>query len=76
MSKSKYAVINGGNQNIVGILYENEKLGKVLVTNDVKIDMNCDIEIMDVFTGEVVNSIDLRDIILEAIPHEGNGDTQ
>ncbi len=72
MSKAKYAVING--KNFVGILWENEKLGKVFVTNEVKIDPNCDIEVRDVFTEEVVNNIDLKDFLLEVIPHEENND--
>ncbi len=68
MSKPKYIVINGNS--IVGVLWENEKQGKVLVTNDVKIDINSDIEIRDVFTDEAVNNVDLRDFLLEIIPHE------
>jgi hypothetical protein len=69
MSKVKYAILNG-NQTI-GLFWENEKLGNIFVTNpDVKIDLNWDLEIRDVKTGETVNSVDLRDFLLESLPLE------
>ena len=69
MSKAKYAIRNG--QDVVGLLWENEKLGKVLVTYpDIKIDMNFDLEIWDIETHEVIDYIDLRDFLLESLPME------
>lgn len=69
MSKVTYAIRNG-NYNI-GLLWENEKLGKVLtIYPDAKVDMNCDLEIINAETGHMVNHIDLRDFLLETLPVE------
>jgi hypothetical protein len=65
MSKAKYAVRNGDNH--VGILWENEKLGKVFVVQS-EIDINFDLEIMDIDTGNIVDHVDLREFIFDALP--------
>lgn len=67
MSEAKYIVING--DTILGVLWENESLGKVFVT-DGKIDLNFDLEIRDFTTGENVKNVDLREFILDVIPEK------
>lgn len=69
MSDAKYTIKNG--DSILGILWENEKLGKVLVT-DGKVDMNFDLEIYDHSKNAYVKYIDLRDFLLEVLPTENN----
>ena len=69
MSKVKYGIVNGNET--IGLFWENEKLGNVLVTYpNVKIDMNYDLEIRSAETGEMVNHVDLRDFLLESLPIE------
>lgn len=65
MSKPRYFITD--RNGVLGILWENENLGKVLVLeNKNEIDFNQDIEVRD-FNG-VVNHIDLRDFLYEIIP--------
>jgi hypothetical protein len=64
LSKAKFAVRNG--DNVTGILWENEKLGKVFVQQGT-IDPNFDLEIYDLDTHKVVNHVDLRDFLLETL---------
>ena len=43
----------------------------VTVTNDVKIDFNCDLTLIDITSGAsscVVNNIDLRDLLVSLLP--------
>ena len=67
MSKAKYVIANG--DGIIGVLWENEKLGKVLVT-DGKIDANHDLEIYEPMGGKPVKHVDLRDFLLEVLSVE------
>jgi hypothetical protein len=66
MSKILYAVKNG--DNIIGTLWENEKLGKVFVTTGEKIDLLHDLQIRSAETYQDEENIDLRDFILEVMP--------
>lgn len=69
MSKVKYAIITQEKQ--IGLLWENEKLGKVLVLeNGVKISFNQDLEIYNVDDEKLENHVDLRDFLLEIIPKD------
>jgi hypothetical protein len=67
MSKIKYYIFNGDN---VHIVWENEKLGRVLVING-GIDMNDDLSVMelddDSGTMTEIKNIDLRDYFLEIL---------
>lgn len=67
MSKAKYAIFNY--QTHIGILWENEKLGKVFVTTGEKIDPNYDLEIYDCESNQKINNIDLRDFLLETLSY-------
>jgi hypothetical protein len=67
MSKPKYVIRN--RESIIGLLWENDKLGNVLVTYpDTQIDLNQDLEIWDVESCKQVNHVDLRDFLLETLP--------
>lgn len=66
MSNFKYAVLN--DKIVIGTLWENEKLGKVFVTTEEKIDPNFDLEIYDSESQEQITHIDLRDFLLEVLP--------
>jgi hypothetical protein len=66
MSKLLYGIRNG--YNIIGTLWENEKLGKILVTTGEKIDLNYNLEIKNAETEEYEESIDLKDFLLECLP--------
>lgn len=65
MSKLLYGVRNG--DNIIGCLWENEKLGKVFVSTGKPIDLNFDLEIRNAETMEDEKFIDLKDFILECL---------
>lgn len=67
MSKPKFVVANGDNS--IGILWEDEKLGKVFTSTGAKIDLAFDLKILSIETGQKVENIDLRDFILRALPH-------
>jgi len=69
MSNPKYVIKNGDNH--VGILWENESLGKVLTVEE-SIDVNFDLEIYEVETGKLVDHVDLREFIFEALPAKVN----
>ena len=68
MSKPKYAIVN--KDLCVAVVWDTE-MGLVTVTNDIKIDFNCDLTLIDI-TGEtnscVVNNIDLRDLLVSLLP--------
>ena len=67
MSKPKYAIVN--KDLCVAVVWDTE-MGLVTVTNDVKIDFNCDLTLIDI-TGTnscVVNNIDLRDLLVSLLP--------
>lgn len=66
MSKPKYAVSNGGN--VIGVLWEDDNLGKIFVSTGEKIDLAFDLKIMSIETSKKVDHIDLRDFILKALP--------
>jgi hypothetical protein len=66
VTKFKYAIRNG--DKVLGLLWEHDALGKVLVT-DGKIDSNFDLEIKDQ-NGNTVDYIDLRKFLLEILPTE------
>lgn len=67
MSKAKYAIRNG--DNILGILWENDSLGKILVTSG-NIDPNFGLEIYDCDVHKVIKYVDLRDFLLEVFPQD------
>jgi hypothetical protein len=52
---------------ILGILWEDKALGKVLVTTNAPINVNHDLTIKEVSTGKEVNHIDLREFLLRAV---------
>lgn len=65
MSKPRYFITD--RNSILGILWENENLGRVLVLeNKNEIDFNQDIVVRDVYG--IVNHVDLRDFLFEIIP--------
>lgn len=68
MSKPKYAIVN--KDLCVAVVWDTE-MGLVTVTNDIKIDFNCDLTLIDI-TGRtnscVVNNIDLRDLLVSLLP--------
>ena len=67
MSKPKYAIVN--KDLCVAVVWDTE-MGLVTVTNDIKIDFNCDLTLIDI-TGArsgVVNNIDLRDLLVSLLP--------
>ena len=67
-SKPKYAIIN--KDSCVALVWETE-VGLVTVTNDIKIDFNCDLTLIDVRDGAntcIVNNIDLRDLLASLLP--------
>ena len=68
MSKPKYAIVN--KDLCVAVVWDTE-MGLVTVTNDVKVDFNCDLTLIDITSGEsncVVNNIDLRDLLVSLLP--------
>ena len=68
MSKPKYAIVN--KDLCVAVVWDTE-MGLVTVTNDVKIDFNCDLTLIDITGGTnscVVNNIDLRDLLVSLLP--------
>ena len=68
MSKPKYAIVN--KDLCVAVVWETE-MGLVTVTNDVKVDFNCDLTLIDITSGAsscVVNNIDLRDLLVSLLP--------
>ncbi len=68
MSKPKYAIVN--KDLCVAVVWETE-MGLVTVTNDIKIDFNCDLTLIDITGGTnscVVNNIDLRDLLVSLLP--------
>ena len=68
MSKPKYAIVN--KDLCVAVVWETE-IGLVTVTNDIKIDFNCDLTLIDITGGTsscVVNNIDLRDLLVSLLP--------
>jgi hypothetical protein len=65
MSEVTHFVRNG--DNITGILWNNENLGKVFVLMN-NVDMNFDLEISEATTGKIVKYVDLRDFLLEVLP--------
>jgi hypothetical protein len=67
MSSVKYIIINGNT--IIGMLWENELLGKVFTTTGANIDLNNDLEIYDC-DANLIKNIDLRDAILSIFPHD------
>jgi hypothetical protein len=64
MSKCLYGIRNGEN---IMTLWENEKLGKVLITNG-KLDLTQDLLIRNAETMKDEACIDLKDFILEVFP--------
>lgn len=64
MSKATYAIKNG--DNLTGIMWENDKLGKVFIQKE-DIDPNFDLEVIDLDNGKIVKHVDLRDFLLEAL---------
>ena len=66
MAKLLYGVRNGNN--IIGCLWENEKLGKVFVSTGELIDLNHDLEIRNAETMEDERVIDLKEFLLECLP--------
>lgn len=64
MSEVKFAVKNG--DNILGVMWETELLGKVFVTNG-KLDINYNLEIRD-FDGNDIENIDLKTLLMEILP--------
>lgn len=64
MSKLLYGIRNGDN---IMTLWENEKLGKVLIT-DGKLDLTHDLEIINAETMNAEEFVDLRDFLLECMP--------
>lgn len=67
MAEAKYAVKNG--DSITGILWENEKLGRLFVLQN-DIDPNFGLEILDLPNGNVVKEVDMIDFLLEILPYE------
>jgi len=68
MSKPKYAIVN--KDLCVAVVWDTE-MGLVTVTNDIKIDFNCDLTLIDITGGTnscVVNNIDLRDLLVSLLP--------
>ena len=68
MSKPKYAIVN--KDLCVAVVWDTE-MGLVTVTNDIKIDFNCDLTLIDITSGInscVVNNIDLRDLLVSLLP--------
>jgi len=68
MSKPKYAIVN--KDLCVAVVWETE-MGLVTITNDIKIDFNCDLTLIDITGGTnscVVNNIDLRDLLVSLLP--------
>lgn len=66
MSQAKYAIIN--NKTLIAVLYEDEKLGKVLVLEGEKVDLKWDLEIWDIEGNKSINFIDLKDFLLKVLP--------
>lgn len=67
MSKPKYIICNGSNT--FGIVWENNALGSVLVTDGI-LNIQDGLEIFDCDTGNETKHIDLINFILECVPGE------
>ena len=58
-NKCKYGILN--KENVVGLLYENDSFGKILVMKDNNVDLDFDIKIVDVHTGKTMESLDIKE---------------
>lgn len=66
MSKEKYALING--DDFSAIVWETS-LGNI-ITVEGKLDIKNDLRIYDVYTGEMISDIDLREVLLSILPQK------
>ena len=66
MTKAKYAILNGKDWNAV--LWEDKKIGNVLITNGEEINLSWGLEIWDIEENKVVEYIDLKEFLLKVLP--------
>ena len=66
MSKEKYVLVNG--DDFSAIVWETS-LGNIIIV-DGKLDIKNDLKIYDVYTGEIISDIDLREVLLSILPQK------
>jgi len=66
MNKIKYYMIN--NDNVIAVVYENDKYGRTMVVTYPKLDASSSLKLIDASTSQEINDINLLDFLQEMLP--------